>query len=222
MTVNVEHDGDLTIISLDDPARRNALNTTTVRALERAIVESSTKALLLRGEGPAFCAGADLKGGVHEQGFFDALASLLQAIVHAPVPVIADVQGPAVGAGALLALACDLRVFGEAAALWIPAAKHGFALDTWSHLRVRELLGGAFARNVMIGGSKLGAQLALSTGVAVMISDAEGALSYAHSIAQQSPLTMEYSKRVYSSADPLKDESLDELFQRVWGAKLSR
>ena len=67
---------------------------------------------------------------------------MLTTVTDVPVPVIADIQGPAVGAGCQLALACDLRVMGEGAVTWVPAVQHGFALDPWTVNRAVELLGG--------------------------------------------------------------------------------
>ena len=64
--------------------------------------EVPVRAVLIRGEGPAFCAGANLKGGAYAAGFFATVEKMIAAISSVPFPVIADVQGPAVGAGCQL------------------------------------------------------------------------------------------------------------------------
>lgn len=227
MTVNVARDGAVAIVTLNDPDRRNALDAAKAQAVEEAIIDleatratdSPVRAILLRGEGPAFCAGADLSGGVYARDFFDSLTRMLTAIARCPIPIIADVQGPAVGAGCQLMLSCDMRVFGERGVTWVPAAEHGFALDTWTHVRLKEMVGGGFARNIMIGGAKMDAESALFSGLAVMKSDATGALSFAHSVAAQAPLSMEHSKRVLNSTDPFRDDALDMLFRKAWASE---
>lgn len=235
MTVEVGRDGAVGIITLNDPDRRNALDAAKAQRIAEAVRGFSglpkvvgspageagepVRAILLRAQGPAFCAGADLAGGVYATEFFESLTQMLQAITDSPLPVIADVQGPAVGAGCQLLLACDLRVFGEKAAIWVPAAEHGFALDAWTHERLKEMLGGAVARNVMIGAAKVGSEQAVALGFAVKIGDDATALDYAHSMAALSPLSMEHSKRVLNSPDPSQDESLEKLFYAAWASE---
>ena len=221
MTVERESDGRVAVITLNNPDRRNALNADVANSVAQAIVESQEdgdRAVLIRGAGPAFCAGADLSGGVYATEFFSALTNMVTTIVDSPLPVIADVQGPAVGAGFQLAMACDLRVFGDRGAAWVPAASLGFALDTWTHLRMKELVGGAMARNIMIGGVHIDAEQALSLGLAATITDPDGAREFAHAVAGQAPITMEHSKRVLNSAEPATDGLLDELFAKAWAS----
>lgn len=239
MTLDVQRDGMVAILTLNDPKKRNALTAEKARSIEEAIIEleatrhgvpladtenadaisEPVRAIVLRGEGPAFCAGADLSGGVYARDFFDSLTRMLTAVTRCPIPIIADVQGPAVGAGCQLVLASDLRIFGEGGCVWVPAAQHGFALDTWTHQRLRELVGGAHARNIMLGGQKLEAREAVATGLAAQLTDAEGALAYARRVALHAPLSMEHSKRVLNSANPYGDPALDMLFYKAWSSQ---
>ncbi|KAB1501326.1 enoyl-CoA hydratase [Corynebacterium sp. 320] len=221
------HNPHVAIITLNDPDKRNALDAAKASALENAIIEleatrqtdQPVRVIVIRGEGPAFCAGADLSGGVYARDFFDSLTRMLTAIARCPIPVIADVQGPAVGAGCQVVLACDLRVFGDRGAVWVPAAQHGFALDTWTHQRLCELVGGGHARNIMIGAATMGVEQALATGFASLHADPAGAVEYARTIAAQAPLSMEHSKRVLNSADASRDPSLDMLFRKAWASE---
>jgi len=107
-------------LTLDRPHRKNALTPGLVqrlgRALDDLIVDSNVRVFILRGAGGAFCSGADLNTITKAQGDevgerIDEFHHLIRTIVYAPQPVIAVVDGPAVGFGADLALSCDLRVF---------------------------------------------------------------------------------------------------------------
>ncbi|RAV34944.1 enoyl-CoA hydratase [Corynebacterium heidelbergense] len=251
-TVSLSRDGDVAVVTLRRPEKRNALRQVECDGIalavqlavegeagaaggspgigEDAVQPSGTKpsahparVILIRGEGDVFCAGADL-GGVYESGFLDAAGRMTEAILAAPVPMIAEVQGAAVGAGCQLIMACDLRVFAPAAACWIPAAANGLVLDTWMLNRTRELLGGALARDLMIGGGRITAQRAEALGFASRIcDDAAQARRFAHDIAAQAPLSMRYAKAVLNdtklrpslSHAPAQDAHR-ELYDRVW------
>lgn len=204
--LRVEDAGDIRVITLDNDAKRNALSAAMCTAIAQAIPTTPGKhqgcrAVLIQGEGKAFCAGADLAGGVYGDDFHDALFAMLRAIVEAPVPVIANVQGPAVGAGTQLALACDLRVVGERAWFGVPAATLGFALDAWTINRAKDLLGGAIARNVLLGGARVDAPAAVGSGFAVRECTNDEAFSYAQEIAAQAPLAMQQLKVVLNAQD---------------------
>ncbi len=73
-----------------------------------------------------------------------------------PIPVIAAVNGPAIGAGTQLAIACDLRVAGPTARFAVPTAKLGLAVDPWSVRRLASLAGGGSARAMLLGVDTLG------------------------------------------------------------------
>ncbi|QFQ01869.1 putative enoyl-CoA hydratase echA6 [Corynebacterium urogenitale] len=232
MSVLSARHGDVTVITLNNPAKRNALTAQFAREIAEAIREASAgevaedrqaRAILLRGEGPAFCAGADLGGGVYGDDFWASITDMLNAITESPVPVIADVQGPAVGAGCQLILACDLRVFGERGVCWIPVAKHAFAMDDWTIRRARELLGGSVARNLLLGGAQVGTEQALALGFAMskasVADQRDEPLEIAQSIAGGAPLSMEHSKRVLNHEDPANDAELQQMFTDVWASE---
>ena len=118
--IRTESVGDVLVITLDDPARRNALsldlNAELIAAIDRAESDSSLSAVVITGAGPAFCAGADLSqlGDSRREGLIDIYAGFLR-VADCALPTIAAVNGPAVGAGMNLALACDLRIAGASA-----------------------------------------------------------------------------------------------------------
>lgn len=121
--VKVEVSGGVHRITLNRPEVMNALNRDLRRALTLALLEGhSARVIVLTGAGRGFCSGQDLSDatGLDEAGFEatlnDEYVPMIRAITEAPVPVIAAVNGVAAGAGANLALACDLVIAAESAA----------------------------------------------------------------------------------------------------------
>ena len=120
--VKVDIEGGIHRITLNRPEVMNALNRDLRRNLTAALVAGhSARVIVLTGAGRGFCSGQDLSdaGGLDEAGFEATLngeyVPMIRAITEAPVPVIAAVNGVAAGAGANLALACDLVIAAESA-----------------------------------------------------------------------------------------------------------
>lgn len=114
--VLVSATGPVTAITLNRPDRLNALTRESTgllaAALEDAAADESVRVITITGAGRGFCAGADLAGGIDGDGgeLIDLLNRIATAVCSAPKPVVALLNGPAVGAGASLVLACDLVV----------------------------------------------------------------------------------------------------------------
>jgi enoyl-CoA hydratase len=118
--VRFEQRDGVAVVTLNDPARRNAFSGALVHALavamDRAEGHEATRCVVVTGAGPAFCAGAELatlRGAA--DGAFDDVDTVYQGFLRVrdcPLPTIAAVNGPAVGAGFNLALACDVRLAG--------------------------------------------------------------------------------------------------------------
>lgn len=108
------------VVTLAVPARRNAFDLDlcdeVVATLDRLEADATVGALVITGEGSAFCAGADLShlGGTAREGLLAIYEGFLR-VARSPLPTIAAVNGPAVGAGMNLALACDVRIAGRSA-----------------------------------------------------------------------------------------------------------
>ena len=119
----VDKDG-VARLTLQRPDQRNALNTEMLLQLKSALGEfgTETRALMVCAQGPAFCAGADLKErqsmtALQRQRHNDSLSQLCDRLEEFPVPVVAAIQGYCLAGGAELALACDMRVACEDAGL---------------------------------------------------------------------------------------------------------
>jgi 2-(1,2-epoxy-1,2-dihydrophenyl)acetyl-CoA isomerase len=140
MSVNYQLDGDVAVVTLSRPDRYNAIEVTlatgVIDAMERAGSES--RAVVLTGEGKAFCAGADLSVLQAEDGEGPDLAEFLDNVFHpmvhalteAPVPVVAAVNGVAAGAGMGVALGCDIRVMSDSAFFMSAFTAIGLAPDS--------------------------------------------------------------------------------------------
>lgn len=160
-------------LTLDRPAKLNALTPELVEALDRELARSGAdpevRVVILAGSGRAFCAGADVElalglSAARAARFLDALAALLSRIATMPQPLVAAVQGHAVGGGAELALEADLRVFADDARLVFPDAAVGSTPTTLQPL-VR-LAGQGLAMEMALLGRELGAAEALRVGLA--------------------------------------------------------
>src|SRR3712207_5566861 len=171
-------DGHIHRLTLNRPARRNALTPTLARALAQEIEQiaeaGSARVILLSGAGGHFCAGLDLRwldslGGTPsiadlQHGLSDFQAAVI-AIVRSPIPVLAVVQGTAAGFGFDLALACDMRLAGSSASFVSAFARMGLVPDGGSTFTLPRLLGVGRALRVLMADQTIDARSALSIGL---------------------------------------------------------
>lgn len=196
-------DDDVLVLTLDRPEKRNALNLELCRALQGALDGAVTgpqpvRAVVITGAGSTFCAGADLDG-VYGDDFREAHYGMLGAITSVPVPVIAAVNGPAIGGGTQLAAACDLRVATQAARFAVPTARNGLAVDPWTIRRLAHLVGGGHARGLLLAAETMDLGAALASGLVQREGDLTDAIALAHDLAALAPLSLSYAKRVLGS-----------------------
>lgn len=215
--------GGVATIELARPEKRNALNGQMIDDLTRAFpeaVDGGARAIVLTGRGEVFSAGADLSGPVYEAGYLDRLVALLETIETTPVPVIAALNGTALGAGLQLAMVADLRVMAPGAVVGIPAAKLGVAVDEWTIRRLVSLVGAGQARGMLLACDPLTADRAYDLGFANRIGDLADAQHLAATIAEYAPLTLRHYKLVLNG-DGARDEVPDDRREAMLAAWLS-
>jgi enoyl-CoA hydratase len=223
--IGANRDGDVLTLEMQRPERRNALNSELVDGLREAIEKAAgedVRAIVLTGQGHVFSSGADLSGG---QGVADELPdkarALNIAIDQAPIPVIGAINGPAIGAGVILSMICDLRVVAPEAYFQFPVAKYGIALDNWSIRRLTSLVGAGRARGMLMAAERLTSETALQTGMANRIGTVSDAQAWAKEIAGFAPLALQHAKRVLNDDGAYEDPwpSHQELFDRAWSSQ---
>lgn len=161
-------------LTLNRPEVYNALNDEITfelqDALKKVARDENARAIVLTGEGKAFCSGQDLKsGGGQKRSFIDSLHKrynpIIRAIRSLPKPVIARVNGVAAGAGCSLALACDLVIASDDAILTEVFINIGLVPDSGSSWFVPRLVGMARAFELCTMGSKIKASDAAAMGL---------------------------------------------------------
>ncbi len=222
--IGVSRDGNVVTLELQRPQRRNALNSELVDSLREAVENAATedvRAIVLTGQGTVFCAGADLSGDVFAADFPDKAIALNKSIDATPVPVIAAINGPAIGAGVQLAMICDLRVVAPEAYFQFPVARYGLALDNWSIRRLTALAGYGRARAMLLAAEKLTADVALQTGMANRPGTLADAQSWAAEIAGLAPLALRHAKRVLNDDGAYEEPwpTHKTLFDAAWSSQ---
>lgn len=222
MAVHVDRRGDadhITVVTIDRPERRNALDQDTLSALVGAVTEvpAGTRALVLTGAAGHFCSGADLSG-VEDQHIADSLQAVLVALHHAPFPTIAAVEGAALGAGTQLAVACDLRTAHPDASFGIPAAKLGLMVNHWTVQRLVALAGEGTARSMLLAAEVMSGSDAHRIGLVQRLGGVEDGLLWADDITTKAPLTIAGHKVMLNALtpDPVPDEAVEAAFSRAW------
>ncbi|MBU6330352.1 MAG: enoyl-CoA hydratase [Acidobacteria bacterium] len=221
--IHVEPRGSITLVTIDRPERRNALDHDALAGLESALAaahEGSSRVLVLTGAGGHFCSGADLSG-VEDEGFVAALARVLQGLRSAPFVTMAIIDGFALGAGTQLAIACDLRIATATAGFGVPAAKLGLMVDQWTVRRLVALVGQSTARHVLLSTDVLTGQRAFDLGLVHRQGDLDEGLDWAGRIASLAPLTLQGLKIGLDEADPPEATSpaYAAAFDRAWSSE---
>jgi enoyl-CoA hydratase len=229
--IRIETHGDVEVITLDRPEARNALTHRTYGELEEAVRGTKARCLVVTGTDPAFCSGDDVKQvmGGGRSGAAPKVAPRLtpaaDALLHTDVPVVAAVNGAAVGWGMELALMADLRVASERARFGELFVKRGLCCDVPGLARLAGLVGRERAAELLFTGRIVDAAEAERIGLVsrVVAHDTllSTALELAQAIAGNPPLAVQRLKAGLRRAlDPdLRElgewvsESLTALFQ---------
>jgi 2-(1,2-epoxy-1,2-dihydrophenyl)acetyl-CoA isomerase len=172
-------------ILLNRPRAHNALTagmkTALLAALRQAAASAEVRAVLITGAGPAFCAGQDLREhaevltaaqtGAAMDTVREHYNPIVLAIRSMPKPVIAAVNGVAAGAGASLALACDLRIAARSASFLMAFARVGLAADTGASWTLQRLVGAGRAAELLLLAEPLAADRARELGLVSQVVD---------------------------------------------------
>jgi enoyl-CoA hydratase len=223
--------GLVRLVTIDRPERRNALDhealdgvaAALAGAVERHADGHRTRVLVLAGAGGHFCAGADLTT-VEDGRFVDLLHRVLRSLREAPFPTIAGVEGPALGAGTQLAVACDLRTAAAEATFGIPAAKLGLMVDEWTVHRLAAFAGQGPARAMLLAAQTYTGAEALGFGLVQRAGGVDAALDWADAVAALAPLTIEGHKVAANRAEVLPPGGVPhggpygEAFARAWAS----
>jgi enoyl-CoA hydratase/carnithine racemase len=227
----------VTRITIDNPAKRNALDHDILDALGATLPELDAHCLLITGAGKVFSAGYDI-GALPQDDFARAAEAIvahpftaaIEALDAYPYPVLAALNGHAIGGGLELALSCDLRVCSADARLGMPPARLGLI---YSHTGLRKFLdaiGAPRTRELFFTARNVGAQEALSWGLVgeVLPADEVAArgVELAAEIAANAPLSLVGNKRVIrelldarSRLDPGTEEELVALREACFGSE---
>jgi enoyl-CoA hydratase len=209
-SVTTERRGDTFLIGLDRPAQRNALDTTMIDQLHHALDEASREpcVVVIHSTTPGiFAAGADLRQ-LLTRGAEDALRriniDLFDRLERHRWPTIAVIDGPAVGAGCELLLACDLRVCSSNAQFGQPETSLGILAGAGGNWRLSQLVGLATARRMLYLGQMVQADVARESGLVDEISETplDRALELASTIAKRSWRALELTKLALSLHRP--------------------
>lgn len=223
MTIRVERTERVELITLDRPERRNALDHATivelldVQARLAAAPHDDVRVVVLTGAAPAFCAGADL-AGVEEGEFTADLGRMLRGFGSIGVPVMAAIDGPALGAGTQLVVACDLRVATPESLLGVPAAKLGLAVDHWTVRRIATEFSAPVARAMLVAAETSTAADLHRIGAIHRLGDLDAALEWAQRLTHLAPLTMQAHKVGLESDISGRDEAFEALRAAAWAS----
>lgn len=213
----------LALLTIERHEKRNALDIDHIEQLEAAVTTtagSGARTIVITGAGSSFCSGADLDGA-YSEAFRVALYRMLHAVSSVPIPVIAAVNGPAIGAGTQLAIACDLRIAAPRAVFAVSTARNGLAVDAWTIRRLALLSGGGTARALLLACDTFDADRALTRGLADRLGSLDDALALAREICEFAPLSLSHSKKALDSLFETErwSEHLDSSFEQCWASE---
>jgi enoyl-CoA hydratase/carnithine racemase len=198
-----EHVARLTI---DNPAKRNALDHEILDAFAATLGEIDARCLLVTAAGPVFSAGYDI-GNLPREEFADRAEALvahpfheaIEALDAYPFPSVAALNGHAIGGGLELALTCDLRVASEEARVGMPPARLGLVYSHTGLRRFVDAIGAPRTRELFFTARNIPARTALQWGLVNEVVPpgelAREAVAYAARIASHAPLSLRGNKR---------------------------
>jgi enoyl-CoA hydratase/carnithine racemase len=215
---------DILRLRLNRTDQLNALNTPLVNALLEAFDNVDARAVVLGSSTPrAFCSGADTGLEDAERArMSDLLYELYEKMVKLPVPIVVALDGYAVGGGAQLAVAGDLRVAGPEAKIRVAGPAHGLAVAAWG---LPSLVGRGHALDLCLTMRTVGAEEALAIGLVDRIehNPGESAVELASDFTRLDPAAVARAKRLVSRAsgylDALREERIGN--REAWSGSVA-
>lgn len=207
-TIQVEQRGRIAVVTLDRAERLNAINRTLYTELGAffdQVSSATADVVVLTGAGRAFAAGADITDyttmTLHEFSAFQRLGrSVMERIERLPLPVLAAVNGYALGGGFELALACDVIIASEQARFGLPEAKLALLPGGGGTQRLPRAVGPYVARRLLFSGEIVDARRAYELGFVTEVAPPGQALDATLALAEQilanGPLAVRMAKRI--------------------------
>lgn len=227
--LKVEKEGGITILKISAPKSLNALNSTILKELAHFVdnLDISTRVLIITGDGEkSFVAGADISEMANlneQQGYeFGKLgAQVFRAIEVLPIPVIAAVNGFALGGGCELAMACDIRIASIKAKFGQPEVGLGIIPGFSGTYRLAKLIGQGYAKEMIYTGKVIRADEALRIGLVNATYEPEQLMPAVMEMAQKmlanAPVAISLAKQSINENYDLDAEASLELENKLFG-----
>jgi len=215
---------DVATVTLNRPDTRNAMNAALLRALAAAFddldARRDVRVIVVRGAGPAFCSGRDLRDMERGEPQVE-IVPVLRKVEGSRHPTIAMIHGDAIAGGCELALHCDLRVAAEGARLGMPLARLGLVPGFALGQKLIEIIGPAHTRHLLLTGRPIEARRAREIGMVhevVPAADLDTATAkLARTIADNAPLSLAGIKaliqRALAARETVSHDDIDALIQ---------
>lgn len=219
-TLVVEEQADRVVVTLARVKQRNAIDAEMIGELHEVcgLVEQDPKIVILTGEGEHFAGGADinqLRARTRDDALRGINRNLFDRFAALPLPTIAAVRGYALGGGAELSYACDIRIASPTAVFGNPEPGLGIMAAAGASYRLPTLVGVSVAKQVLLGGRTLDAEVALRSGLVMDVVDEPLAAAHALAdrIAKQAPLALTLTKKILDA--PGSHPWADDIAQAV-------
>ncbi|MEW1882797.1 enoyl-CoA hydratase/isomerase family protein [Rhodococcus sp. NPDC080181] len=219
-TLIVEESTDRVVVTLSREKQRNAIDSDMIGELHEvcALVEQDPRIVILTGAGEHFAGGADinqLRARTRDDALRGINRNLFDRIAALPLPTIAAVRGFALGGGAELSYACDIRIASSTAVFGNPEPGLGIMAAAGASYRLPTLVGVSVAKQVLLGGRTLDAEVALRCGLVLDVVDEPlaAAHSLADRVAKQAPLALKLTKKILDA--PGSHPWADDIAQAV-------
>jgi (E)-benzylidenesuccinyl-CoA hydratase len=231
--LQITREAGVACLTLNRPDKRNAIDDATRDALAKAFAgfdaDAAIRVVILTGAGTAFCAGVDLAtpGNVSVQSTTAASPIVTRPRLTAPLdafskPVIAALNGVAVGGGLEIALACDIRIAATIAKFGLTEVKIGSLPASGGTQRLVDAVGRTFAAQMLLTGELISAEQALASGLVSELHAPDAlmgrAFALAQIIAENAPLSLVAIKKALRAATDLPLAAGFELERALYGA----